>query len=193
MTSWKRHVVNALTKPFGLILAHKGLAWELMEPEQLERFLAVFKVDCVFDVGANVGQYATRLREIGFRGLIVSFEPNPDAAEVLREAAADDDRWIVQELALDEQSRPLTFNIMRSSQFSSLHDPDHSHAESLTEFELSGATDQPGHPNLGVSASRAAAQAQVPSIVPEDGYARARYCGRKRSGFLPQAVCWASE
>jgi FkbM family methyltransferase len=133
MTSWKRHVVNALTRPFDLILAHKGLAWELMEPEQLERFLAIFKVDCVFDVGANVGQYATRLREIGFKGLIVSFEPNPDAAKALREAAAGDDQWIVQELALDEQSRPLTFNIMKSSQFSSLHDPDHSYAESLTE------------------------------------------------------------
>jgi FkbM family methyltransferase len=133
MISWKRYILDAITKPLGLIVAHKGLVWELMEPEQLERFLAVFKVDCVFDVGANVGQYGMRLRQIGFKGLIVSFEPNPEVAQVLRQVAAGDDRWVVQELALDERSQPLTFNVMKSSQFSSLHDPDHSHSEILAE------------------------------------------------------------
>jgi FkbM family methyltransferase len=133
MISWKRRILDAVTKPLGLIVAHKGLAWELMEPEQLERFLAAFKVDCVFDVGANIGQYAMRLRQIGFKGLIVSFEPNPDVAQVLREAASADDLWVVQELALDERSRPLNFNVMKSSQFSSLHDPDHSHSKILAE------------------------------------------------------------
>jgi len=133
MTSWKRGVVDALTKPLGIVVAHKGLAWQLVEPEQLERFLAVFEVDCVFDVGANVGQYAERLREIGFKGLIVSFEPNPDTARVLRAAAAGDGQWIVDELALDEQSRPLTLNIMKSSQFSSLHEPDHSQVNTFIE------------------------------------------------------------
>jgi FkbM family methyltransferase len=133
VTSWKRDLVDAMTKPLGLVVAHKGLAWQLVEPEQLERFLAVFEVDCVFDVGANVGQYAERLREIGFKGLIVSFEPNPDAAQALRAAAVGDDQWIVEELALDEQSRPLSLNIMKSSQFSSLHEPDHSQVDTFVE------------------------------------------------------------
>lgn len=126
MVGWKRRLVDAAAKPFGLTLTRKGRVWQLVEPEQLQRFLAVFRVDCVFDVGANVGQYATQLRHIGFKGLIVSFEPNPDVAQILRETAAGDDLWIVEESALDERSRPITFNVMKSSQFSSLHDPDHS-------------------------------------------------------------------
>jgi FkbM family methyltransferase len=123
MEHWKRKIVNVFSKRLGVTVAHKGSAWELIESEQLERFLAVFQVDCVFDVGANIGQFATRLRHIGFKGLIISFEPNPDAAKVLRKAAAGDRRWSVEEVALDEKSRPLTFNVMKSSQFSSLHEP----------------------------------------------------------------------
>ena len=126
MTSWKRRVVNALTGPFDALLIRKGYVWQHVEPEQLERFLRVFRVDCVFDVGANAGQYAMRLRDIGFRGLIISFEPNPDAVRELRAGAAGDDRWIIKELALDECSRPVTFNVMKVSEFSSLHEPDHS-------------------------------------------------------------------
>jgi len=106
----------------------------LVEPEQLERFLTAFLVDCVFDVGANVGQYATRLRELGFKGLIVSFEPNPDIGSTLRARAARDEKWIVEELALDEKSRLLTFNIMNSPEFSSLHEPDHTNTTKFIDL-----------------------------------------------------------
>jgi hypothetical protein len=35
----------------------------LFEQEHLRRFLSHFNVNCVFDVGANAGQYATMLRQ----------------------------------------------------------------------------------------------------------------------------------
>jgi FkbM family methyltransferase len=131
--SLKRRVIDAVVKPLGIEISRQGSAWALMEPEQLRRFLARFRVDCVFDVGANTGQYASRLRHIGFQGLIVSFEPNPAAAALLAKAARRDRAWLVKELALDSQARTLTFNVMQDSQFSSLHEPDHSRTAAFVE------------------------------------------------------------
>ena len=126
MSSWKRRLVDSVADRFGVHVSRKGAAWELIEPEFLSRFLKAFQVDCVFDVGANYGQYAARLRAIGFRGLIISFEPNPDAAARLREMAANAKDWIIKEIALDSESREMNFNVMKRSTFSSLHEPDHS-------------------------------------------------------------------
>jgi len=124
--SFKRRMIDAIFGPFGIQIARRGDAWALIEPEQLRRFLREFRIDCVFDVGANTGQYASRLRHIGFGGLIISFEPIPEAAAVIARAARRDPAWIVKQLALDSRVRTVHFNVMKDSQFSSLHDPDHS-------------------------------------------------------------------
>ncbi|MFZ3565812.1 FkbM family methyltransferase [Streptomyces sp. BH097] len=57
--------------------------------------LESYGVNCVFDVGANVGQYGRRLREFGYTGRIVSFEPVPRFLERLRERAEGDPDWHV--------------------------------------------------------------------------------------------------
>jgi FkbM family methyltransferase len=43
--------------------------------------LSHHKVNTIFDIGANEGQFGVLLREIGFEGKIVSFEPLSDARE----------------------------------------------------------------------------------------------------------------
>jgi FkbM family methyltransferase len=96
----------------------------LFEQEHLHRFFDYFKIDCVFDVGANVGQYATMIRRhAGYRGPIVSFEPNPDVAERLRHAARDDDCWFVEEVALGAKCGDAQFNVTAVDQMGSLHEP----------------------------------------------------------------------
>jgi FkbM family methyltransferase len=69
------------------------------KPKDLHRQLVLALrragVGCVLDVGANVGQYAGRLRAAGWPGEIVSFEPLPAAHADLVAAAADDPRWRV--------------------------------------------------------------------------------------------------
>ena len=54
-------------------------------------------VDCIWDIGANTGQYASMVRNIGFRGDIVSFEPIPVVWEKLRQNASADFKWTIYE------------------------------------------------------------------------------------------------
>jgi hypothetical protein len=100
MATLKRRLANLFTHLTGLNLSRKGEGWKLMELETLSRFLSDFRVDCVFDVGANIGQYGGRLRQTGSRGLIVSFEPNPSAFAQLQGEAEGDANWIVNSLGI---------------------------------------------------------------------------------------------
>jgi FkbM family methyltransferase len=93
----------------------------------LERFFQYFEIDCVFDVGANMGQYARRIRrKLNYKGRIISFEPIPDVAARLRREAENDGLWFVEEVALDSVSRPAIFKIMRDPEYSSLRNPESS-------------------------------------------------------------------
>ncbi len=90
----------------------------------LRRIIKEYYVDCVFDVGANTGQYAKMLRkDVGFKGIIISFEPNPEAFIELKRKATTDPLWIVENIALSDRDGELTFNVMHGDQFSSLHNP----------------------------------------------------------------------
>lgn len=90
----------------------------------LRRLIAHFGIDCVIDVGANAGQYATMLRrDVGYRGSIVSFEPNPDVFARLDLAARRDRHWHVYNVALSDSDGQASFNIMAADQFSSLNAP----------------------------------------------------------------------
>jgi FkbM family methyltransferase len=94
------------------------------EWEHLRRFFPHFGVDCVFDVGANAGQYASMLRRrVGYRGPIISYEPVPEVAAKLRTAAADDRSWAVEELALDAKAGQASLNLFAGDEFNSLHQP----------------------------------------------------------------------
>jgi FkbM family methyltransferase len=50
-------------------------------------------VDLLLDVGANVGQFAASMREAGYRGKIVSFEPLSDPRAQLLDASRPDPGW----------------------------------------------------------------------------------------------------
>lgn len=62
---------------------------------QLISMLSSHRVNLVFDVGANTGQFAQALREDGFAGRIVSFEALASAHEQLRLSSKNDPLWEV--------------------------------------------------------------------------------------------------
>ncbi|WP_438396517.1 FkbM family methyltransferase [Caballeronia sp. DA-9] len=116
--------VSALIK--NTTLVDKRKLYPIWEQTHLSKLLTYLDVDCVFDIGANQGQYATMLRKkAGYKGFIFSFEPNPHDARIARDHAKGDDKWIVDEIAVSEDDGEAQFNVMRASEFSSLSMPSH--------------------------------------------------------------------
>jgi len=97
-------------------------------------------VDRVLDVGANVGQYARRLRAHGWSGDILSFEPLPEAHAVLAEAARDDPRWAVAPpSAVGAAAGRATLHRSHESDMSSLR-PQSAHLRALSPSSAVAAT-----------------------------------------------------
>jgi FkbM family methyltransferase len=87
----------------------------------LKHYLDTFKIDCVLDVGANVGQYAMHIRSLGYRGRIESFEPLGSASEKLRLKANQHGagKWKVHNYALGSAPATDTINVSTHSAASS--------------------------------------------------------------------------
>ncbi len=74
----------------------------------------------VLDVGANVGQYAERLRDLGYEGRIVSFEPGSKAFHLLTSRAQADVSWEARNVALGAECGTATLQVSANSVSSSL-------------------------------------------------------------------------
>jgi FkbM family methyltransferase len=85
-----------------------------------QMFLEKLGIECVLDVGANVGDYADTLRQFGYRGEIVSVEPTSDAFATLEARSARDPRWSAKRLAVAGASGERTIFVAANSVSSSL-------------------------------------------------------------------------
>jgi len=96
--------------------------YNLIESEdfRLNHFLKINNIDCVLDVGANVGQYARNLRRNGYRKRIISFEPLSSAYEVIKEKSIKDKYWTVHNFGIGEQEKKVDINISKNSYSSSI-------------------------------------------------------------------------
>jgi FkbM family methyltransferase len=91
------------------------------EDLRLAGLLAEHRIDHVLDVGANIGQYAGKLRAAGYRGRITSFEPLSQAHAALVARAAADPAWTVAlPLALASTKGRATMRVSNRSDMSSL-------------------------------------------------------------------------
>jgi FkbM family methyltransferase len=93
-------------------------AWGLVQA--LGELIDRHGIDAILDVGANRGQFRHFLRRnVGYRGLILSFEPVRACIEALRPQVARDPRWLLYEFALGRADGTGTLHVTEDSRCSS--------------------------------------------------------------------------
>lgn len=100
------------------------------EMQQLVKILREYQIPVVFDVGANIGQFASELRKEGYDGKIVSFEPLSEAHSILKKEADSDNNWIVApRCAVGDSNGRIDINISGNLASSSILDIKDRHIE----------------------------------------------------------------
>jgi len=89
----------------------------------LRTLLRELEIDCVLDVGAHEGEFAGFLRDLGYAGEIVSFEPVSASFATLSKTMAADRQWGGHNLALGAEDGELEMNIYQGSVFNSFLKP----------------------------------------------------------------------
>ena len=113
-----------------------------VEQSENARFISMLRthnVNLIFDVGANAGQFGVLLREIGFDGKIVSFEPLSDARESLLNISRNDPMWqIALQTAIGEENGEIEIQIAGNSHSSSILDMLDTHVRAAPDSKYIG-------------------------------------------------------
>ena len=111
-----------LRRIFGFQAArHVSLEWAqwLESRVHLLHLMKRLDINCVLDVGANEGQFAATLWDLGFTGWIASFEPVPETFRLLKRAAAAHSQWRVFPFALGAENVNLPIHVSDISVYNS--------------------------------------------------------------------------
>ena len=135
--------VKCLARVAGLELRRFGVASS--PTAQMRAMLAAQRIDTVFDVGANAGQFGWQLRRhVRFQGRIVSFEPMRAAYEQLQRAAAGDALWdVAPRAAVGAEPGTATLNLAGNSVSSSILPMLESHASAVPESRYAATESVP--------------------------------------------------
>jgi FkbM family methyltransferase len=85
----------------------------------LQQLIRDHGITLLLDVGANQGQYAIRMRTLGYRGRIFSYEPGSEAFGLLARHARNDPDWRVFDHGLGSTDGTRALNISGDSVSSS--------------------------------------------------------------------------
>jgi FkbM family methyltransferase len=107
MTHFSKRALTRLLNAVGL-----DLHWYVPHPRHaLPTLLNLYHVQTIFDIGANAGMSGEYLRNIGFQGEIVSFEPVKALFERLERKARADPRWHSENIALGDAEGELSMHV----------------------------------------------------------------------------------
>ena len=126
--------LNTIIKNFGIQL----LRYPDMDIRRRMKLFEHFKINKIFDVGANVGNYAISLRKFGYTGEIISFEPLSEIFTILKNNSEGDKKWRIENIALGDVDGETIINIAGNNDSSSLLGMLPAHTESAPEAQYVG-------------------------------------------------------
>lgn len=122
-----------------------GIEMERYIPERSQharmfKLLSHHGIDTVIDVGANDGGFGRFLREGGYRGSILSFEPLEEAHRLLSAAASSDADWhVAPRMALGAEDKEIEINVAGNSTSSSILPMLSTHSEAAPQSTYIGS------------------------------------------------------
>lgn len=124
MSSMAKAVADRLFRSMGYLVVPRWRVAGYPQAVYLKRLFSFLQIDCVVDVGANIGQFRDFLRQqVGYMGRIVSFEPIPRNVEVLRQRVTTDPNWHIEPVALGRVPGCAELNITAETSVSSFLTP----------------------------------------------------------------------
>lgn len=155
--TWKHSVRLAFQKHLGLDIVRFPGHDPMLNTVKL---LQNHGVNCLVDVGANNGGFALPLREAGYQGRIISFEPLSKPFAALRRYVDRDSNWDAYQCAVGATKDKVTINISGNSGLSSSVLPmldSHTAAAPQSRYVDTETVDQDRLdsllPNMGVASS----------------------------------------
>jgi FkbM family methyltransferase len=116
-------LVQRFLKSFGYeVVPYPPSGW-VRSRDTLRRVFSKLAIDCVIDVGANRGGYGDQLRDIGYKGWIVSFEPVRATFVHLSKRAALRPPWRVFPYALGSKNGQADINVCTGDELNSFLSP----------------------------------------------------------------------
>jgi FkbM family methyltransferase len=116
-----KRLTRTLTRRFGYdLVRYQGSS---SMSSHLSILFPKFGINCVIDVGGHFGEYGRMLRENGYDGRIVSFEPVEMNHAKLLAASSRDKYWIVKNLALGEHDGESTILVTEGTGLDSFLTP----------------------------------------------------------------------
>ncbi|WP_036478223.1 FkbM family methyltransferase [Myxosarcina sp. GI1] len=116
-----RKLIKKLLRNLGIEI--KRYLPKRSEMARMQHFFSYYGIDLVLDVGANIGEYALLLRDLDYKGQIVSFEPLSKPHAQLVAASDRDIYWeAAPRMAIGDKDGEITINISANDRSSSVLD-----------------------------------------------------------------------
>ncbi len=133
-------IIKNITKKLGIYVRYDSPA----SNEEFRRILLLkaHNIDTVFDIGANIGQYAVGLINSGFNYPIISIEPLPEEFIKLEKKSTIYSHWnVAPRCAIGEKSGDIKINVSKNSVSSSILKVLPSHLAGAPESEMTKTVD----------------------------------------------------